>query len=86
MSYVVGLRCRECGKQYPQKGVHVCEVCFGPLEVEYDYAAMKRKGTRASIEARSRNLWRYRDLLPIDGEPKSGHHSGYTPLKRAHNL
>ncbi|MGC8551395.1 MAG: threonine synthase [Phycisphaerae bacterium] len=86
MSYVVGLRCRECGKQYPQKGVHVCEVCFGPLEVEYDYAAMKGKVTRASIEARPRNLWRYRDLLPVDGEPKSGHHSGYTPLKRAHNL
>ncbi len=86
MSYVVGLRCRECGKQYPQKGVHVCEVCFGPLEVEYDYAAMKGKVTRASIEARPRNLWRYRDLLPIDGEPKSGHHSGFTPLKRAHNL
>ena len=86
MSYVVGLRCRECGKQYPQKGVHVCEVCFGPLEVEYDYAAMKGKVTKASIEARPRNLWRYRDLLPIDGEPKSGHHSGFTPLKRAHNL
>ena len=43
MSYVKGLRCRECHKQYPQKGVHVCEVCFGPLEVEYDYEAMKGK-------------------------------------------
>ena len=53
MSYVIGLRCRECHKQYPQKGVHVCEVCFGPLEVEYDYNAMKGKVTRASIEARA---------------------------------
>ena len=52
MSYVKGLRCRECHKQYPQKGVHVCEVCFGPLEVEYDYAAMAGKVTRASIEAK----------------------------------
>ncbi len=86
MSYVIGLRCRECHKQYPQKGVHVCEVCFGPLEVEYDYAAMKGKVTRASIEAKDRNLWRYRDLLPINGEPKTGHHSGWTPFKRAHNL
>lgn len=86
MSYVVGLRCRECGKQYPQKGVHVCEVCFGPLEVEYNYEAMKGKVTRASIEARPHNLWRYRDLLPIDGEPKAGLNSGCTPLKRAHNL
>ncbi len=86
MSYVLGLKCRECGKQYPQKGVHVCDVCFGPLEVEYDYAAMAGKVTRASIEARDRNLWRYRDLLPIDGQPVTGHHSGWTPLKRARNL
>lgn len=85
MSYVVGLRCRECHKQYPQKGVHVCEVCFGPLEVEYDYAAMQGKVTRASIEAGPRNLWRYRDLLPCE-HPRAGHHSGWTPFKRAHNL
>ena len=84
MSYVIGLRCRECHKQYPQKGVHVCEVCFGPLEVEYDYAAMKGKVTRASIEAKPHNLWRYRDLLPINGEPKAGLNSGWTPFKRAH--
>ena len=51
MSYVIGLRCRECGTQYPQKGVHVCDLCFGPLEVEYDYAAMQGKVTRESIEA-----------------------------------
>lgn len=86
MSYVVGLRCRECGKQYPQKGVHVCEVCFGPLEVEYNYEAMKGHVTRESITAREHNLWRYRDLLPIDGEPKAGLNSGCTPLKRARNL
>ncbi|HVX86120.1 MAG TPA: threonine synthase [Phycisphaerae bacterium] len=86
MSYVVGLRCRECHKQYPQKGVHVCEVCFGPLEVEYDYEAMKGKVTRESIAARERNLWRYRDLLPVDTEPRAGLNSGWTPLKRARNL
>ena len=86
MSYVIGLKCKECGKQYPQKGVHVCELCFGPLEVEYDYAAMQGKVTRASIAAGPLNLWRYRDLLPIDGAPRVGLHSGYTPFKRAHNL
>ena len=85
MSYVIGLRCRECHKQYPQKGVHVCEVCFGPLEVEYDYEAMKGKVTRASIEAGPRNLWRYKDLLPCN-EPKAGLNSGWTPFKRAKNL
>ncbi len=86
MSFVLGLQCRECGKQYPQKGVHVCEVCFGPLEVQYDYAAMKGKVTRDSIEKRERNLWRYRDLLPVETEPRAGLNSGYTPLKRAKNL
>ncbi|MGN6369999.1 MAG: threonine synthase [Phycisphaerae bacterium] len=86
MSYVKGLRCRECHKPYPQKGVHVCEVCFGPLEVEYDYEAMHGKVTRASIESKDRNLWRYRDLLPVDTEPRAGLNSGWTPLKRAHNL
>jgi threonine synthase len=63
----------------------VCEVCFGPLEVEYDYEAMKGKVTRESIEKRERNLWRYRDLLPCD-EPKAGLNSGWTPFKRARNL
>ena len=85
MSYVIGLRCRECGKKYPQKGVHVCELCFGPLEVEYDYAAMQGKVTRESIEAGPRSLWRYRDLLPCE-EPLAGLNSGWTPLKRARNL
>ncbi len=86
MSYVLGLKCRECGEKYPQKGVHVCEVCFGPLEVQYDYAAMRGKVTRESIESKPRNLWRYQDLLPINGEPKAGLSSGWTPLRRAHNL
>jgi len=86
MSYVLGLRCKECGKQYPQKGVHVCEVCFGPLEVQYDYEAMQGVVTRANIEKRDRNLWRYRDLLPVDDTPRAGLNSGWTPFKRAHNL
>ena len=86
MSYVHGLKCRECGQSYPEKGVHVCETCFGPLEVQYDYAAMRGKVTRESISAGPRNLWRYRDLLPIHGAPRSGLHSGMTPLKRARNL
>jgi threonine synthase len=86
MSYAVSLRCRECAQRYALKGVHVCESCLGPLEVEYDYAAMGRAVTRASIEKRPRNLWRYIDLLPVEGTPPTGHHSGWTPLKRAKNL
>lgn len=86
MSYVLGLKCKSCGHRVPVSPVHVCEQCFGPYEVEYDYAAMKGRVTRQSIEAGPRSLWRYRDLLPIEGEPRTGWHSGFTPLKRADRL
>ena len=49
MTYVVGLKCKECGHRVPVSPQHVCEQCFGPYEVEYDYAAMKGKVTRESI-------------------------------------
>ena len=86
MSYVLGLKCKECGHRVPVSPVHVCEQCFGPYEVEYDYAAMKGKVTRESIAAGPKSLWRYKDLLPIEGEPKTGHFSGYTPFRKAERL
>ena len=86
MSTVLGLKCRECGADYPQAAVHVCETCFGPLEVVYDYAAVGRRMTRDAVESRPRNLWRYRELLPVEGEPAVGLHSGFTPLVRADRL
>jgi threonine synthase len=86
MAYVQGLRCRECGADYPHQPLHVCDQCFGPLEVVYDYAAIRRVLTREVIAARPRNLWRYRELLPVTGEPVIGPHSGFTPLVRADRL
>jgi len=86
MSYVLGLKCKECGHRVPVSPVHVCQSCFGPYEVEYDYAAMKGKVTRQSIEAGPRSLWRYKDLLPLAGEPRTGFHSGFTPLRKAGRL
>ncbi len=86
MNYVVGLKCKECGHRVAVSPAHVCSECFGPYEVEYDYAALRRGISRASIEAGPRSLWRYRDLLPIEGEPRTGHHSGFTPLRRADRL
>jgi threonine synthase len=86
MSYVKGLRCRECGADYPQAPLHVCEECFGPLEVQYDYQAIAARLSRAVIEARPCNLWRYRELLPIENEPVVGPHSGFTPLVKADRL
>src|SRR4051794_33892976 len=85
MSYVLGLKCKECGHRAPVKPLHVCEQCFGPYEVEYDYAAMKGKVTRESIAKGPKSLWRYKDLLPGE-KPGTGVHSGVTPPKKADRL
>ena len=86
MTFVTGLQCRECGQSYPQEPLHVCDTCFGPLEIQYDYERIKKSISRATIAAREHNLWRYRELLPIDVEPRVGLYSGFTPLVRAHRL
>jgi threonine synthase len=83
---VTGLRCRECGNEYPKAPVHVCEFCFGPLEVAYDYAAIAKRLTRATIESRPHTMWRYAELLPLDRPPAVGLESGMTPLIRADRL
>jgi threonine synthase len=86
MSFVKGLKCRECGTPYPLAPVAICEECFGPVEVDYDYDAIKGVLTRDEIASRPKTLWRYRELLPLDGEPTAGLHSGCTPLVRADRL
>ncbi len=80
------LRCRECGHSYPKQAIHVCDFDFGPLEAAYDYEAIGRKLTRELIESRPQTMWRYRELLPIDGEPTVGTQVGFTPLVRADRL
>lgn len=82
----MGLKCRECGRKYQKDPIHVCEYCFGPLEVIYDYDAIKNVLSRKVIEGRPANMWRYRELMPIDGEPRVGRDVGYTPLIKANNL
>lgn len=86
MSYITNLKCRECGQEYPISPLHVCEMCFGPLEVGYDYVRIKTAISRAAIEKRPHNLWRYRELLPVEGEPEIGPNSGFTPLVKADRL
>jgi threonine synthase len=86
MSYIKGLKCRECGREYPKEALFVCEYCFGSLEVTYDYEKIKGRLTKDAINARGSNLWRYRELLPIDGEPTDGLNSGFTPLVKADSL
>lgn len=86
MGHIKGLKCRECGREYPVEPIYVCEFCFGPLEVAYDYKSIATAISREKIEERPHNLWRYRELLPIDGGPQVGLNSGYTPLLKAENL
>jgi threonine synthase len=80
----IGLQCHVCKAAFPAEAIYVCDRCLGPLEPVYDYSAITL--TREDIAGRPKNLWRYRELLPITGEPKTGFHSGFTPLVRCTRL
>ncbi len=84
--FVRGLKCRLCGKIYPKEPLNFCTEDFGPLEVDYDYDAIGRALSRSELERRPDTMWRYRELLPIDGEPTVGVQVGGTPLIRADRL
>jgi len=86
MSFVKALKCRECGREYPKEPLHVCEFCFGPLEVDYDYRGIQRVLSREAIRRRPFTMWRYRELLPLDEEPMIGLRVGGTPLIKADRL
>ncbi|MFE1746160.1 threonine synthase [Coleofasciculus sp. H7-2] len=80
------LKCKECGTEYELKATHVCEFCFGPLEVTYDYDALRRTVTRESIQAGPNSIWRYRSFLPVATETPIDVGTGMTPLVKAHRL
>lgn len=86
VNFVSGLRCRVCGKTYPVEPINFCTDDFGPLEVVYDYSALRGQLSREKIAARAPGMWRYRELLPLDGGPTVGHQVGGTPLVRADRL
>ncbi|MFZ5876208.1 MAG: threonine synthase [Nitrospirota bacterium] len=86
MDKIKGLKCRECGKLYRPDPLHVCEFCFGPLEVDYDYDAIAAAITRDSITRGPNSLWRYIDLLPVEREATVGLYGGMTPMIRANRL
>jgi threonine synthase len=85
MKFVAGLTCHLCRKTYPAEALWVCGDCLGPLEVSYNYDAVRAVMTRSLVESRPRSLWRYQELLPVH-EPRTGFHSGFTPLIRATRL
>jgi len=86
MSFATNLRCRECHREYPLEARHVCDFCFGPVEVTYDYDGIRKNVTRERIAAGPASLWRYRDFLPCDAGSAVDIGAGYTPLVRARNL
>src|SRR4051812_11425667 len=84
--FVRGLKCRLCGKAYPKQPINYCEDDFGPLEVDYDYDAIRDAISRAKIELRPFNMWRCREWLPVGGERPAGRLGGATPLVKARRL
>ena len=86
MGYVKGLKCKECKRAFPKEPIHVCEYCFGPLEVDYDYEKISKQISRATIVAGPPSMWRYKELMPLDEDNTVGDHVGFTPLVHAKNL
>ena len=85
MSYAIALRCRKCGREYPLEPNNLCNFCLSPLEVDYDYKTMTKVISREKLAAGPESMWRYRQLLPIDGQVVDIG-TGFTPLLRADNL
>ena len=80
------LRCRECGKTWGNQPKSICEDCFSPLEVSYDYEAVQAVLTRQRIAQRPPNMWRYAELLPLPANYQPHLPVGFTPLLRAPQL
>lgn len=86
LSYVKGLFCKECGREYPIEPINVCDFCFGPLEVTYDYEAIGKVISRDRIANGPNSLWRYSDLLPVDSGNAIDINAGFTPLIKSQIL
>jgi threonine synthase len=86
LSYLLHLKCRDCGRTYPAEALAACEHCWAPLEPVYDYTRIWSDVPRRDLESRAPNMWRYRELLPVEGDPCVGQHTGFTPLVKAPRL
>lgn len=80
------LRCRECGKTWGNQPRSICEDCFSPLEVAYDYDALRGEFTREKIAQGPPSMWRYRALLPLPENYEPSVPAGFTPLLAAPRL
>src|SRR3989442_1997879 len=80
-----GFRCRSCHVLSPADERYVCAECYGPIEPEYDLAALDAETLRDEIEHGPLSLWRYAPLLPV-AEPHGHFKVGWTPLVEAPRL
>ena len=80
MGFVEALACRRCGADHPKVAHLGCAACGAPLDPRYDWDAIASAVTRQDIAIRPRTIWRYRELLPLDGPPSASLHVGWTPL------
>ena len=80
------LTCKECGHAYPLEAHYVCEQCFGPLEVSYDYSDFDAAEAKRKIQAGPADIWRYADFLPLAERPRDPVQPGLTPRVRADRL
>lgn len=84
---VIGLKCRECGTEYPSEIQNTCYECFGPLEVNYDWDYISKNISKDKINKGPKSMWRYADLLPIfPGSRIIDLGAGFNKLHHAKNL
>jgi threonine synthase len=86
MKEIYFLRCRECGKKYPNQPQSYCEECFAPLEVSYDYEALRQTTSREAVSRRAFNMWRYSEFLPLPQGFVPSQPIGGTPLVKSRRL
>jgi threonine synthase len=85
LNHIKSLKCRQCGKEYPLTKIYVCEVCFGPLEVKYNFDSIELN--RKSFLNRPNTVWRYFELLPVQDKTKIVDlGAGYTILHKCNRL
>src|SRR4051795_1860361 len=80
------LQCKECQAEYPLEARYVCDKCFGPLEVAYDFSGLNADELRRRIQAGPLDIWRYADFLPFEQPPRTALAAGMTPLIKADRL
>lgn len=86
MTYALHLKCRECARTYELEPLAACSDCWAALEVVYDYGRIWSDVRRQDLAARPATMWRYRELLPLKGDPWVGRFTGFTPLVPAPRL